>query len=102
MLKLLCKQYKYTMNNISVLENHFSLSNAQINKLYQIVGLKGEFKIRRRLLDFGFVNTDIKVLQKSSLKGVCLVELRNYVIALRESEVANIIVKDVWWKILLR
>lgn len=82
------------MNDVQALNNNFSLSNGELNKSYTIVEIKGDFKIKRRLLDFGFVNTKVIILHKSSLKGVYLLQIRGYVIALRQNQVNNIIVRE--------
>ena len=82
------------MEKVQALTNRFSLNNGEVNHDYRVVDINGEFKIKRRLLDFGFVDTNIRILHKSSLNGVFLLQIRGFVLSLRASLVANIIVEE--------
>ena len=74
------------------MDNFISLDQAELGKKYNVVDIKASINIKRRLLDFGFVNTTITLVNTSTLKGVYLVQIRNYLIALRKSEVKSIMV----------
>ena len=76
------------------MENIISLSQAKLCKKYNIVDIAADINIKRRLLDFGFVNTQVQVVNISALKGVYLIEIRNYLIAIRRSEVEAIMVVE--------
>lgn len=76
------------------MDNFFYLDKGEINKNYKIVDINGGDKIKRRLLDLGFVGTNVKILRKSSLKGVFLVELRNFVLSIKRNEISKIVVKS--------
>lgn len=53
-----------------------------------ITNIKGNLKIKTRLLELGFTKgTLVKVLNVSSLKNSYLLELRGYILALRKSAV---------------
>ncbi len=75
------------------MENQFSLIYGQENISYNICFINGNVKVKRRLLDLGFINTKVKIIKKSRFKGVFLLEIRKYVLALKKREVANIIVE---------
>ncbi len=77
------------------MDNFISLDQAELGKKYNVVDIKASINIKRRLLDFGFVNTTITLVNTSTLKGVYLVQIRNYLIALRKSEVKSIMVVKV-------
>ena len=74
------------------MDNLFSLSNGKTNVPYKIKKIVGDIKIKRRLLDLGFVDTTVKILKKSTLRGVFLLEIRHFVLALKQNEVQNIMV----------
>ncbi len=74
------------------MDNLFSLSNGETNVPYKIKKIVGDIKIKRRLLDLGFVDTTVKILKKSTLRGVFLLEIRHFVLALKQNEVQNIMV----------
>ncbi len=78
------------------MDNIISLDQAELGKKYNVVDIKASINIKRRLLDFGFVNTTITLVNTSTLKGVYLLQIRNYLIALRKSEVKSIMVVKVW------
>lgn len=75
------------------MDKQFSLIYGNENVFYKIVNVLGQTKIKRRLLDMGFVNCDVLIIKKSQFKGVYLLQLRDYVLALKKKEVANIIVE---------
>jgi len=68
------------------------LSKGQLNTKYRVVKVGGDIKLKRRLLDFGFVDTDVEIVRTSSLKGVLLVSLRGFLMALRREQAENIYV----------
>ena len=76
------------------MDNFFYLDKGEVNKKYQIVDIQGSDKIKRRLLELGFVGTFVKILKKSSMRGVFLVELRHFVLAVKRNEISKILVKN--------
>ena len=76
------------------MENIISLNRAILGKRYKVVDIVADISIKRRLLDFGFVDTVVQVVSTSALKGVYLIEIRKYLIALRRSEVESIMVVE--------
>lgn len=71
-----------------------NLSECKLNKKYRVVEVNGDLKFKRRLLEFGFVDTEVQVLHTSSLKGVFLVQLRGYVLAIRRAQAQAILVRE--------
>lgn len=70
----------------------FSLSSGETGVKYTIKSIVGSNKIKRRLLDLGFVDTTVEILKKSTLRGVFLLEIRHFVLALKRKEVEKIMV----------
>lgn len=66
--------------------NIFPIVNGKLGNTYKVVFVKGDIKIKRRLLELGFINTKVKILNHSFFKGVFLLQLRNFVVALRREE----------------
>lgn len=63
-----------------------SLCDGKVNKTYRVVGVNGQGKETRRLLELGIIaGQPIKILNKSSLKKVYLVEIRGYLLSVRAS-----------------
>lgn len=63
-----------------------SLCDGKVNKTYRVVGVNGQGKEARRLLELGIIaGQPIKILNKSSLKKVYLVEVRGYLLSVRAS-----------------
>ena len=63
-----------------------SLCDGKVNKTYRVVGVNGQGKETRRLLELGIIaGQPIKILNKSSLKKVFLVEVRGYLLSVRAS-----------------
>lgn len=63
-----------------------SLCDGKVNKTYRVVGVSGQGKETRRLLELGIIaGQPIKILNKSSLKKVYLVEIRGYLLSVRAS-----------------
>lgn len=63
-----------------------SLCDGKVNKTYRVVGVNGQGKEARRLLELGIIaGQPIKILNKSSLKKVYLVEIRGYLLSVRAS-----------------
>lgn len=75
------------------MDNLFFLSNGETNVSYKVQDIVGSDKIKRRLLDLGFVDTTVKIIKKSTLRGVFLIEIRHFVLALKQKEVQKIVVK---------
>ncbi len=74
------------------MDNLFSLSSGETGVKYKIKSIAGSNKIKRRLLDLGFVDTTVEILKKSTLRGVFLLEIRHFVLALKRKEVEKIMV----------
>ena len=63
-----------------------SLCDGKVNKTYRVVCVNGQDKETRRLLELGIIaGQPIKILNKSSLKKVYLVEVRGYLLSVRAS-----------------
>lgn len=76
------------------MDKQFSLIYGKENILYNICSINADLKIKRRLLELGFVvNEKVLILKKSRLKGVYLLQIKGYVLALKKKEVANIMVE---------
>lgn len=68
-----------------------NLHNLKVGESGYIVNIKGNLKIKNRLLELGFTKgTLVKILNISSLKQSYLVEIRGYILAIRKS-IAEII-----------
>lgn len=80
------------MNNI-MCKDTFPLDSGEEGKEYLICEIVAPIKIKRRLLELGFVDCGVKILKKSVRNGVFLLEIRGYVLALKRKEVACILVK---------
>ena len=74
------------------MDNFFSLFCAKVGVPYNIKDIKSPIKIKRRLLELGVCNTQVKLLKKGGENGACLLEVRDYVLAVKSSEVKNILV----------
>ena len=83
------------MVNIFIsMDKQFSLIYGKENIFYKILQINAQIKIKRRLLELGFTNNEkVLILKKSRLKGVFLLQIKEYVLALKKKEVANIIVE---------
>ena len=63
-----------------------SLCDGKVNKTYRVVSVNGQGKETRRLLELGIIaGQPIKILNKSSLKKVYLVEIRGYLLSVKAS-----------------
>lgn len=63
-----------------------SLCDGKVNKTYRVVGVNGQGRETRRLLELGIIaGQPIKILNKSSLKKVYLVEIRGYLLSVKAS-----------------
>ena len=74
----------------------FFLYNATLNKTYSISGMCDfiDVKIKTRLLELGFFKGEkIKVLKKSLMGGVILVEIMNNVLSIRKEEALCVQIK---------
>lgn len=59
-----------------------------------VLKISGNLQLKRRLLELGFVKgTSVKIINISPLKNSYLIEVRNYVIAMRKSAVEQICVE---------
>jgi Fe2+ transport system protein FeoA len=76
------------------MESFFSLCFGKENVRYEVVKIDASVKIKRRLLDLGFVDTSVVILKKSHFNGVFLLQIRSYVLALKRKEVSSIMVKN--------
>ena len=70
--------------------NQIALSDAKINTEYRVVSINATPKVKRRLLELGFVNCGVKVVNKSSLGSVFLVQVRDYLLAIKKEELNNV------------
>ena len=71
-------------------------NDAKLNKIYTISGMCDyiETKTKTRLLELGFFKGEkIKVLKKSLLGGVVLVEIMNTVLSIRKEEALCVQIK---------
>lgn len=75
-----------------------SLKNAKIGKSYRVLQIS-EYavdKIRRRLFDLGFTSGQyVKLVRKSLIGKVFLIEIRGYTLSIRESVAQKIIIETV-------
>ncbi len=64
-----------------------TLKDAQLNKLYKIKKVVGgDTKVIRRFLELGMLSGQVvKVINKSILKKVYLVEIRGYLLSIKTS-----------------
>lgn len=64
-----------------------TLKDAQLNKLYKIKKVAGgDTKVIRRFLELGMLSEQVvKVINKSILKKVYLVEIRGYLLSIKTS-----------------
>lgn len=64
-----------------------TLKDAQLNKLYKIKKVVGgDIKVIRRFLELGMLSGQVvKVINKSILKKVYLVEIRGYLLSIKTS-----------------
>ena len=76
------------------MSNVFPLSEGKLNVKYKISEVRGEARLKRRLLDLGFVNTQVEIVRTSSLKGVYLVSLRGFLMALRREQAECVLVTN--------
>lgn len=83
--KVACFAIKFYMLNLK--------KDGKINKSYKIVEVTGEEKVLRRFFELGiFSGQSIKILKKSPLKKVFLVEVRGYVLCIKSSLLGGIMV----------
>ena len=78
------------------METFFTLQEAKVGKTYTIVSMckSIEIKTKTRLFELGFFeNEKVKILAKSLLGGVLLVEINNTVLTLRKTEAGCVVVK---------
>ena len=75
------------------MDNFFSLSCGKLNTPYDIVCINSSIRVKRRLLELGFVSIKVVILKKSRSGGVFLLQVRSFVLALKSQEVKNIMVK---------
>ncbi|NCB48582.1 MAG: ferrous iron transport protein A [Clostridia bacterium] len=76
------------------MESFFSLCQGYENIRYKIVKIDASGKVKRRLLDLGFVDASVIILKKSNFKGVFLLQIRGYVLSLKRKEVSSIMVEN--------
>lgn len=70
-----------------------NITDLKVNEYAKIIKIEGDFKVKNRLLELGFVNDAlIKVLAISSLKKTFLLEVQNSVIAIRNSTLKDVFI----------
>lgn len=75
----------------------FNLANLKVNKTAKIIGFKNDlnYKIKKRLLEVGFVNNVlVKLINVSFLNEVMLFELNGYLICIRKDIARKIICSE--------
>lgn len=77
------------------MDKHFPLTLGEVNRDYMVVDIRSSVKIKRRLLDLGFVNSIVRIEKKSIKSGVFLLNLRGFLLALKRDEVECIMVKKI-------
>lgn len=85
-------------NSALLQENKKKLNEINKKDVVKLIGFSQDIslKIKRRLLELGFVkNTIITLSQKSFLNEVLLVELNGYLLSIRNDIAKNIIVEIV-------
>lgn len=85
-------------NSALLQENKKMLNEIDKKDVVKLIGFSQDIslKIKRRLLELGFVkNTIITLSQKSFLNEVLLVELNGYLLSIRNDIAKNIIVEIV-------
>lgn len=72
-----------------------TLDKVKKNITYKIVDFLGEAdNVKRRLWELGFTRgQSVRVLEKSLLKKVLLVEIRGYVLSVRRATLSCVVVK---------
>ena len=69
-------------------EKKIILSQLKIGQSAYVVGITGNLKVKTSLMELGFSKgTLVRILNISSLKKSFLIEIRGFVLALRESAV---------------
>lgn len=74
-----------------------NLLSVEMEKYYRVVGFDNKIKlpIKRRLLDLGFtVGQEVRLLRKSLLGKAYLIEIRDFVLTLRNDIVSQILVES--------
>ena len=70
-----------------------NITDLKVNEYAKIIKIEGDYKVKNRLLELGFVNDAlIKVLAISSLKKTFLLEVQNSVIAIRNSTLKDVFI----------
>lgn len=77
------------------MDDVFPLSQGNLSSQYAIVEIRSSDRIKRRLLDLGFVDSIIRIEKKSIKGGVYLLNLRGFLLAIKKEEVEGIMVKNV-------
>ena len=72
-----------------------TLDMAEKNRLYKIVGFSGEVDdVKRRLWELGFSRgQSVRVVEKSLLKKVSLIEIRGYLLSVRTALLSCVVVQ---------
>ena len=70
-----------------------NLTSLVVNECAQIIKIECDIKIKKRLLELGFIKgANIKILAISSLKKTYLLNIQNCVLAIRESSLKGVYV----------
>jgi len=72
-----------------------TLDKGKVGKTLMIDGFLGDIdKINQRLLELGFTQGQrVKIVAKSAMKKAVLLEIRGYLLSIRTSMLANVVVK---------
>lgn len=73
-----------------------TLENCKRKKTYKIIKITGELKIKRRLLDLGFlIGEKIEILNISPLKKTFLISIKGYVLAIRNKSAKCLEIEEI-------
>ena len=71
------------------------LSDGITKTKYYVRAINGEIKQIRRLCELGFVvGSEVVIVRKSILKGVFLVKIKNYLLAIKRNHLESVEVKN--------
>ena len=70
------------------------LSDGNIKTKYLVTNINGEVKQIRRLCELGFIiGSEVVIVRKSIFKGVLLVKINNYLLAIKRKQLECVEVK---------
>lgn len=71
------------------------LSDGNTKTKYYVKTINGEIKQIRRLCELGFVvGSEVVIVRKSILKGVYLIKIKNYLLAIKRKHLESVEVKN--------